>query len=172
MWPQMTVDMRAAHLFRSMVWNEPMKFTAFLTLTLAQTRTTSRQAEQLTKQRRHAVDQHGRVISVVAEIGEPARIVDDGVELVAVDDEQPLAVGGLVDGAVGDDDAAEMHTLELARELVMVAGDVGDAGALARLAQQFLHDVIVALRPVPAPPQPPAIDDIADEVDDVSIVVT
>ena len=55
------------------------------------------------------------VVGPVAEIGEPARIVDDGVELVAMDDQEAPAVGGLVDGAVGDDDAAEMRALELAR---------------------------------------------------------
>ena len=68
----------------------------------------------------------------------------DRVELVAMDDQEALAVGGLMDRAVGDDDAAEMHALEHAQELVVVAGDVGDAGALARLAQQLLDDVVVA----------------------------
>ena len=57
-----------------------------------------------------------------------------------------------MDGAVGDLDAAEMRALEIAQELVVVAGDVDDARALARLAQQFLHHVVVALRPMPGPP--------------------
>ena len=121
--------------------------------------------------RHHAVHHHGRVIGVVAEIGQPALVVDDGVELVAMDDQQAPAVGCFVDGSVGNDYAAEMHALELAGELVVIAGDIGDVGALARLAQQFLHDVIVALRPVPAAPQPPAIDDIADQIDDVGVMV-
>ena len=89
--------------------------------------------------------------------------MDDGVELVAVDDEEVAAVGGLVDGAVGNDDAAEMGALERTQELVVVAGDVDDAGALAALAQQLLDDVVVALRPVPGAAQPPAVDDVADE---------
>ena len=53
----------------------------------------------------------------------------------------------------------------VAQELVVVAGDVDDARALARLAQQLLHDVVVRLRPVPALLQPPAVDDVADEID-------
>ena len=53
----------------------------------------------------------------------------------------------------------------------MVAGDVDDAGALARLAQQFLHDVVVALRPVPGAPQPPAVDDVADQIDRLGLVM-
>ena len=84
--------------------------------------------------------------------------MDDGVELVAMDDQEGAAVGGLVQIAVGDLDAAEMRALEGAQELVMVAGDVDDAGALAALAQQFLDDVIVRLQCRAA--QPPAVDDV------------
>ncbi len=147
-----------------------MKLTVFLTLTLALAERPVRQAEQLPQPRHHPVDDHRRVIGMIAEIGEPALIVDDGVELVAMDDEHAFAVGRLID-PVGDDDAAEIHALELTGEFVVIAGDIGDVGALARLAQQFLHDVIVALRPVPAPPQPPAINDITDQIDDIGIVI-
>jgi len=44
----------------------------------------------------------------------------------------------------------------------MVAGQIDDSRALARLAQEFLHDVIMVLRPKPAGAQLPAIDDVAD----------
>ena len=73
----------------------------------------------------------------------------DRIELVAMDDRNRRPSAVVMDRAVGDDDAAEMHALEHAQELVVVAGDVGDARALARLAQQLLHHVVVALRPVP-----------------------
>ena len=53
----------------------------------------------------------------------------------------------------------------------MVARDVDDARALARLAQQLLHHVVVRLRPIPARLELPAIDDIADEIDHVGVVV-
>ena len=52
----------------------------------------------------------------------------------------------------------------------MVTGDVDDAHALARLAQELLHDVVVGLRPEPARAQRPAVDDIADKVNGVGFV--
>ncbi len=53
----------------------------------------------------------------------------------------------------------------------MIARQVDDARALARLAQQLLHDVVVVLRPVPARAQLPAVDDIADQIDRVGVVI-
>ncbi len=53
---------------------------------------------------------------------------------------------------------------EMAAELVVIAGDVDDARALARLAQDFLHDVVVRLRPIPSAADLPAVDDVADEI--------
>ena len=53
----------------------------------------------------------------------------------------------------------------------MIAGDVDDAGALPRLAQELLDDVVMLLRPVPALLQPPAVDDVADEIDRLGVVV-
>ena len=49
------------------------------------------------------------------------------------------------------------------RKLVVVAGHEDHACALARLAQQLLHHVVVRLRPVPLPPQLPAVDDVAHQ---------
>ena len=71
-------------------------------------------------------------------------MADHDVEQVAVDDEVALAVGRHVDGAVDHLDAAEVDAVEVAQELVVVAGNVDDARALARLAQQLLHHVVVA----------------------------
>ena len=58
-----------------------------------------------------------------------------------------------------------------AQELVVIAGDVDDARALAALAQQLLHHVVVRLRPVPGAAQPPAVDDVADQIDRLGVVV-
>jgi hypothetical protein len=68
-------------------------------------------------------------------------------------------------------DAAEMGAGKIAQEFVMIAGDIDDAGPLARLAQHFLDHVIAILRPIPAALQPPAVNDIADEVDCIGLVV-
>ena len=57
------------------------------------------------------------------------------------------------------------------QELVVIAGDIDDARALAGLAQQLLDDVVVRLRPVPGTAQPPAVDDIADEIDRLGLVM-
>ena len=53
----------------------------------------------------------------------------------------------------------------------MIARQINEAGALARLAQQLLHHVVVRLRPIPARAQLPAIDDVADQIDRFGIVI-
>ena len=98
-------------------------------------------------------------------------MADDDVEFVAMHDEIALAVGGGVDRLAPDLDAAEGQSEELAGELVMVAGNENHPRAAPHLAQKLLHDVIVRLRPVPADPQPPAVDDVADQVDRIRLVV-
>ena len=61
-------------------------------------------------------------------------------------------------------DAAEIVGDITARELVVIAGHEDHACALAGLAQDLLHHVVVALRPVPRSAQLPAVDDVADQV--------
>ena len=90
--------------------------------------------------------------------------------MIAVNDEIAASVGAVVNGVLDDLDAAEMRAVIFAQELVVIAGHVGDARALARLAQQLLHHVVVRLRPVPARAQLPAIDDVADEIDVIGVV--
>ena len=70
-----------------------------------------------------------------------------------------------MDGVLHHLDAAEMRAVIAAQEFVVIAGDVDDARALAGLPQQFLHDVVVRLRPIPGRAQRPAVDDVADEID-------
>ncbi|NJZ82794.1 hypothetical protein GO280_01406 [Ralstonia solanacearum] len=116
----------------------------------------------------HRQDQR---VQRVAHVGEPARVLHHAVEQVAVHHPQALAGGGHVDGVLGHLDVAEVQAVELARHLIVVAGDEHHAGALARAAQHLLHHVVVRLRPVPAAAQLPAVDDIADEVQRVGRVV-
>src|SRR5271170_7809335 len=52
----------------------------------------------------------------------------------------------------------------MAHRFVVIAGDIDDLSALARLAQYFLHDVVMRLVPIPAPLELPAVDDIAHQV--------
>lgn len=76
-----------------------------------------------------------------------------------------------MEGPLHDLDAAEMGAGIVAQELVVIAGDVDDAGALAALAQKLLDDVVMLLRPVPAAFQAPAVDDIADQVERLGVVI-
>src|SRR5690348_18290831 len=64
------------------------------------------------------------------------------------------------------------HAIEVADCGVMdvIAGDVDQPGALARLAQQLLHHVVVRRGPVPGRAQLPAVDDAPDQVDRVGVV--
>src|SRR5262249_30456448 len=89
----------------------------------------------------------------------------------AVDDEVAAAVRAGMDSVLDDIDAAEMRTVILTQEFVVIAGDVDDLGALARLAQHLLHQIVVRLRPVPVRLQRPAVDDVTDQVDGVGIMV-
>src|SRR5262245_31408857 len=97
------------------------------------------------------------VIGLVAEQREPAGVANHDVEQVAMNDQIALAVGGDVNGAFEHIDAAEMGAIVVAQELVVIARDVDDSHALASLAQQLLHYVVMRLRPVPAGPQLPAV---------------
>src|SRR4051812_9230865 len=96
---------------------------------------------------------------------------DHHVEQIAMNDQESSSVGRYMNDTLRHFDAAEMRAIEFSQELVVVAGDVDDAGALARPAQQFLYDIVVGLRPIPSGSEHPAVDDIADEINDVSFVV-
>ena len=56
-------------------------------------------------------------------------------------------------------------------KLIVVPRDVDDPGAFARFAQQFLDDVVMFLRPINPAPQRPDIDQIADDVERLELVV-
>ena len=95
----------------------------------------------------------------------------DDVEFVAMNDEIALAVGRGVDRLALDLDAAEGQAEELAGELIVVAGNEHHPSAAPNLAQQLLDDVVMGLWPVPAGAEPPAVDDVADQVDRVGLDV-
>jgi hypothetical protein len=53
----------------------------------------------------------------------------------------------------------------------MIARHVDHAGAFARLAEQLLDNVVMSLRPIPRRSQAPAIDNVADKVNAIGVVV-
>src|SRR5581483_155813 len=65
----------------------------------------------------------------------------------------------------------EMQIEIVAQHLVVIPGDVDDLRALARLAEELLHHVVVQLVPVPRAAQAPAVDDVADEIEEVGLGV-
>lgn len=89
----------------------------------------------------------------------------EAIELMAVDDEKFFSIGGRMHRAFDEPHRAEAHAEELLEEFVVVAGDERDACLLAVLAQQFLDQDIVFLRPEPFAPELPAVDEIADDVE-------
>ncbi len=97
-------------------------------------------------------------------------MLHDAVEQIAVHDPEPLAVRGRVDRIFDDGDAAQVQPDELARQLIVIARDVNDLRALARAAQDLLHDIVVRLRPVPALLQLPAVQDVADQIEGVGLM--
>jgi hypothetical protein len=117
-----------------------------------------------------AIHPDREIVGLVAEMREPARVLHHEVEDVAVNHEIAPPVDADMDGIFHDVDAAEMRAVIVSEELVVIARHVDDLGALARLAQHFLHEVVMRLRPIPVGLQRPAIDDIADEIDGVGVM--
>jgi hypothetical protein len=64
-----------------------------------------------------------------------------------------------------------VHAAEIADCLIMVAWDEDHTYALADTAQQFLEDIVVALRPMGAATDAPEVDDVANKIDRIGIVV-
>ena len=75
--------------------------------------------------------------------GEPVGASDYGIESIPVNDQITLPVGQAMYGAFGYLDPAELQSNVAASELVVVSGHVDDTCPLPRLAEEFLHDVIV-----------------------------
>ncbi len=87
-----------------------------------------------------------------------------------MNDQIALAVRAFVDRVLDYLDAAEMRAVIGAQELVVITGNVNHPRALADPAQHLLHEVVMGLRPVPVGFQRPAVDDVANEIDDVGVV--
>ena len=111
------------------------------------------------------VELEREVVGPVTEMGQPLGVDHHGVELIAVDHQKLAPIGGDVDHFVRDSHLAEIKFEIVAHEFIVIAWNECDRRSFARLAQQFLNDVIVGLRPIPRPPQPPTIDHVTDEIE-------
>ena len=86
-------------------------------------------------------------------------------------DEIAPAVAGGVNDVVVDLDAAERRTAIIAHSLLVIAGNVDDAATLPHLAKQLLQHVVMRLQPDRAALHSPEIDDVADQVDSVGVMM-
>lgn len=105
------------------------------------------------------------IIQPRADAIEQAIKMRDAVELMPVQHEITLAIGGGVNDFAREHHAAEIHSQKLFEKLVVIAGDVNDLRFLAAFAEEFLHEHVVAVVPMPFGFQLPAVQEIADEIE-------
>ena len=135
------------------------------------------QAETLAQREQRIVEAQRHAIGPVADMGEPFGIGDHPVEAIAMQHPKPLAVGAVMDGLMDDLDAAELDPTEdlapsiIAGKLIVIAGHEDDAGAGIDLAQDFGHHLVLCFGPVPAALELPAIDNVADQIERVAVVM-
>lgn len=110
------------------------------------------------------VEPQQQAVGAVSQKGEPAGVKHHAVELVAVQHQKAAAIGGFVKGVRRDLHAAEVEADVFPQHFIVVAGDVNDPRALLGHLQYAAGHVVVQRRPVPAALQPPAVDDVADEI--------
>ena len=80
----------------------------------------------------NAIGGQRKLVGLVAEQREPARLRHHQVEDVAVDHQVASSVDAFVNCVLDDFDAAEMRAVIAAQKFVVIARDVDDAGAFAR----------------------------------------
>src|SRR5580698_7912215 len=102
---------------------------------------------------------------------EPFGTGDDAIEPVAMQHQKALAIGGFVNGLAGDFDTREQPSHIIAGEFVMIAGHEDYASAAIDLCQDFGHDAILRLVPVPAALELPTIDDVAHQKESAAFIV-
>ena len=85
------------------------------------------------------------------------------VKFMPVHHQQAPAIGGLVDGVLLDGNISE-NAQKISQKFVVIAGDENNVSPFAGFAEQFLNNIVVRLRPIMFPAQPPEIHDIAHKV--------
>ncbi len=80
------------------------------------------------------VGTQGQFIQVVAQVGQPFGVLNDAIEMIAMNQPQAFAVGGDVYGFVQHLDSAKVMIGEMPRKLVVVARHKHHFAALAGTA--------------------------------------
>src|SRR5208337_225481 len=81
------------------------------------------------------VGRGGNVVCDIADNRKPQRLLYDGVELVAMDDEKAASIGGAVDRMEANLDRPKRRAGEGTHLAIVIAGDVNDTRAVLRLCQ-------------------------------------
>jgi hypothetical protein len=116
------------------------------------------------------VEPQQELVAHITDVREPLDVLNDRVELVAMDDQQLAPIRGAVQRAPRDRQAAVFADV-FAQQFIVVAGNIDNPGAFASFAQDFLDHVVVGLRPVAAPAQTPDIEQIADDIEGLELVI-
>ncbi|MEX1085407.1 MAG: hypothetical protein WD944_02210 [Steroidobacteraceae bacterium] len=123
---------------------------------LAQSEGTSCQIDQVIDPERDRVEDGTQPDSLAA-------AADGGVELVAVQKQNPPAVSCQVHVLTADFDPADAHARELPRGLIVISRHVDDANSRARTINEGSEDILVRLRPADRAAERPEIDQVADD---------
>jgi hypothetical protein len=115
------------------------------------------------------IQREQKLVAHVACEREPLHVLHDGVELMPVNDEHSAAIGQAMNSMLLQGDVA-IGAVEFGEHIVVIARDVNDAGAFARLAKDFLDDVVMLLWPVDSAPQLPDVDQIANDVERFELI--
>ena len=102
-------------------------------------------------------------IADIAHMGQPAQILHNRVELVAVGDQKPPPVHRQVNGP-----SLNVHIRivsgEVGNPLIMISGNIDDFGALTSLSQDFLDHVAVFLSPEDTTLHCPDVYQVTDDI--------
>lgn len=128
------------------------------------------EAESSAEEIDERIERQQELVTDIAEKRQPLHILHDGIKLVPVDDENALSSRGDVDGAWPNVDVA-VAAAEIADQFVVISRNINDAGPFTGLAQNFLDDVVVLLRPVTTPAHRPDIDQVSDHIERLEIVL-
>jgi len=108
------------------------------------------------------------MIADVTDMGEPAKILNDRVEFMAMDHEETLSTRSRVDAARLDPHIG-IHANEISHPFVMVARDVDDPCPATSLAEDLLDHIAVLLGPVETSLHRPEIDEITDHIERLAL---
>ena len=116
------------------------------------------------------IESEEKLVADIAEKGEPLDILHHGVEFVPVQDEDPASVGRNVKCVFLDRDRAVSAEMT-GEKLIVIAWGIDDPRTFAGFAQNFLDNVVMLLWPINATFERPDIDQIADNVERLEIVL-